>query len=221
MSSCSLNSLRSDNDNSSYINKSVNSIKDGRKRELSASSEKSKDSGVCDDNFDSKDSRLSSASSKPPSAASSGKRSSARKKLLRIDDSVMDDTTQIDLSDQAGVNMTSRSKSRMGNVAFDIVLDMPETGNLKKRPEKLARIEQKRRRSTKKLKTKEELDRKIHEADERRKNQEIEKQMKAKQFQHLSINTTVQPFEAPSDDEEDVNNNSIIKEQVSLNQLQS
>ena len=118
--------------------------------------------------------RLDSISAKPPSGR---KRSSALKKLLRIDDKDDNDITINEpLSDAherttstlEGQNMTLRPKSRFGNLAFDIVLDTPETGNAKKRPEKLAALSFHHKR-TKKVKTKKDIETKMEEAAARRK----------------------------------------------------
>ena len=117
---------------------------------------------------------------KPPS----GKTSSARKKLLRINDDAdlnldsaqntngpmaSDSHTDIRTSSPVDQSMTLRPKSRFGNLAFDIMLDTPETGNAKKKPGKLAplplNVKQKKK---KKIKTKKDLDKKMEEAAARR-----------------------------------------------------
>lgn len=109
---------------------------------------------------------IASASSKPPTASS---RSSARKRLLRLDS----DRINIENNNNEevdGVNVVSRPKSRFGNVAFDLMLDTPETGNQKKRPEKLAALETRRKKySKKRVQSKSDIDKKIFEAGERRK----------------------------------------------------
>ena len=71
------------------------------------------------------------------------------------------------------MNMISRPRTRLGNVAFDLVLEMPGTGNVKKRPDQLAELQFKKRRTSKKIKTKEEIDRKLEAASSRRKVKKI------------------------------------------------
>jgi len=173
----------------------------------SAGSTKSGDSGIDDGSSrvgsgKSQISYTDSISSKTPSAVS--KRSSAMKKLLRIDSNVSSNQENLILDDKVeGLNVLNRPKTRSGNVAFELMLDMPETGNAKKRPEKLAKIEKlekRRKRSSKKRsKTKEDIDRKLQDANERKKMIDTEKKLKAKQFQHLSIHTSVEAFR-PSDE---------------------
>ncbi|XP_057313893.1 uncharacterized protein LOC130655187 [Hydractinia symbiolongicarpus] len=169
---------------------------ESNEREKSAASIKSKDSGVFDDRQSAAGSQLSNNSESVTSNPQSATRSSARKKLLRIDDIVTDNKEE-----ENNINIISRPVTRFGNLAFDLVLDTPETGNLKKRPAKLAQLENKKKRKSKK--TKEEIEKKMREVEERRKIQEAEKQIKAKQFQHLGIHTTVQPFSPVTDDEEE------------------
>lgn len=72
------------------------------------------------------------------------------------------------MEDNAEFNIVERPKTRSGNVAFDLFVDTPETGNMKKRPDLLPALESKRKRS-KKIKTKEDIDRKMKEVEERRK----------------------------------------------------
>lgn len=188
-SSSSIDSLGDSNNKKNKINTSRQSLRNNEiKKPSTANSSKSGDSGVFDDGE-----RLSSAkshksvSSKPPS----GSKSSARQRLLRIEDQVLEQNK--DGFSNTELNMVERPKTRFGNVAFDLMVDAPKTGNMKKRPDSLPALERKKKRS-KKIKTKEEIDKKMIEVEERRKLQELEKQMKAKQFQHLAIHTTVQPF---------------------------
>lgn len=96
------------------------------------------------------------------------------KKLLRIDSNISNNQENILPDDKVeGLNVLNRPKTRSGNVAFELMLDMPETGNAKKRPEKLAKLEKlekRRKRSSKKRsKTKEDIDRKLQDANERKK----------------------------------------------------
>lgn len=100
---------------------------------------------------------------KAPKPPSGKKSSSARKKLLRIDDQALED-----VNDDNEFNIVERPKTRLGNVAFDLFVDTPETGNMKKKPDLLPVLESKRKRS-KKVKTKEEIDQKMREVEERRK----------------------------------------------------
>ena len=73
------------------------------------------------------------------------------------------------------ITLTNRPQSRLGNLAFDVVL-CPETANVKRRPDKLAQLEmksmerrkKKKKRSTKPL-TLEEWEAKQKQAEERRK----------------------------------------------------
>ena len=66
-------------------------------------------------------------------------------------------------------NMISRPKSRFGNVAFDLLADTPETGNMKKRPDRLPALEERKKKRSKKVKTKEEIEKKMQQVEERRK----------------------------------------------------
>lgn len=191
-----------DANNNTLKRNSLQSLKDENRKPSTASSAKSGDSGVYDEgdrmsSAKSRTSHQSVASLKPPS----GKKSSARQRLLRIDDQALTEST-VNETDNNGLNMVERPKTRFGNVAFDLVLDMPETGNAKKRPDLLPALESKRKKRSKKVKTKEEIEKKMQEVEERRKVQEKEKQMKAKQFQHLAIHTTVQPFMVEDEEEE-------------------
>lgn len=98
---------------------------------------------------------------------SSGKKTSARQKLLRIDDQTLEQSDNNNIK-ESNSDLNIVSKSRFGNVAFDLIIDAPETGNMKKRPERLPAIERKKKRS-KKVKTKEEIEKKMREVEERRK----------------------------------------------------
>ena len=113
-----------------------------------------------------------SVSTKPPS----GKKSSARQRLLRIEDQSLENHQQQleqEKNEQnisnGDISMVSRPKSRFGNVAFDLLLDAPETGNMKKRPDLLPALEQRKKKKSKKVKTKEEIDKKMQQVEERRK----------------------------------------------------
>ena len=101
---------------------------------------------------------------KPPS----GKKSSARQRLLRIDDQSLEQQENKDMSNNE-FNMISRPKSRFGNVAFDLLADTPETGNMKKRPDRLPALEERKKKRSKKVKTKEEIEKKMQQVEERRK----------------------------------------------------
>ena len=95
----------------------------------------------------------------------------ARQKLLRIDDQALelsDNNTNCPKESTSDLNIVSRPKSRFGNVAFDLMIDTPETGNMKKKPERLPAIERKKKRS-KKVRTKEDIEKKMREVEERRK----------------------------------------------------
>ena len=65
--------------------------------------------------------------------------------------------------------VTERPQSR-GGMAFDIML-CPETGNVKRRPQHLRKLEKRKKKSTRR--TKEEIDEKLKHADERRKVSQI------------------------------------------------
>ena len=67
------------------------------------------------------------------------------------------------LSPLGGV--TERPQSR-GGMAFDVML-CPETGNVKRRPQHLKKLEKRKRKSTRR--TKEEIEEKLKNAEERRK----------------------------------------------------
>jgi len=202
------------NNNKNKYNASIRgsrkSLRDDIRKPSTAGSSKSTDSGVCEDAE-----RLSSAKStksnksvtiKPPS----GKKSSARQRLLRIDDQSLQEQQENKDMTNNEFNMISRPKSRFGNVAFDLLADTPETGNMKKRPDRLPALEERKKKRSKKVKTKEEIEKKMQQVEERRKLQELEKQMKAKQFQHLAVHTTVQPFSV--EDDENSTNMQEIKE---------
>ena len=100
---------------------------------------------------------------KPPS----GKKSSARQRLLRIDDQALEQKENKDKSNE--FSMISRPKSRFGNVAFDLLADTPETGNMKKRPDRLPALEERKKKTFRKIKTKEEIEKKMQQVEERRK----------------------------------------------------
>ena len=113
---------------------------------------------------------LFKVNSKPPS---SGKKNSARQRLLRIDDQALDQkenrVTSINDDNNKEFNMISRPKSRFGNVAFDLLADTPETGNMKKRPDRLPVLEERKKKRSKKIKTKEEIEKKMQQVEQRRK----------------------------------------------------
>ncbi|XP_068678543.1 nucleolar protein 58-like [Montipora foliosa] len=71
--------------------------------------------------------------------------------------------------------VTERPQSR-GGMAFDIML-CPETGNVKRRPQHLRKLEKRKKKSTRR--TKEEIDEKLKHADERRKEKEQQLREKA------------------------------------------
>ena len=61
--------------------------------------------------------------------------------------------------------VTERPQSR-GGMAFDVML-CPETGNVKRRPQHLRKLEKRKKKGTRR--TKEEIDEKLKHAEERRK----------------------------------------------------
>lgn len=67
------------------------------------------------------------------------------------------------LSPMGGV--TERPQSR-GGISFDVML-CPETGNVKRRPQHLRKLEKRKKKSARR--TKEEIDEKLRHADDRRK----------------------------------------------------
>jgi len=77
------------------------------------------------------------------------------------------------LSPLGGV--TERPQSR-GGMAFDVML-CPETGNVKRRPQHLKKLEKRKRKSTRR--TKEEIEEKLKNAEERRKERKQQLQEKA------------------------------------------
>lgn len=170
---------------------SLNSTSDSAKsdRESSATSTRTTDSGLGEFEEDSniisdrstwEKQRTVLAEERPPTPelCIEGKKVSRRKilKEKRVSFSEKQEEIRNRINALAPVGgVTERPQSR-GGMAFDVML-CPETGNVKRRPQHLRKLEKRKKKGTRR--TKEEIDEKLKHAEKRRKEKEQQLREKA------------------------------------------